>query len=393
MPFAAAISEHPDVRQAAGEVIGELLERLGAEPDLAVLFVTAPHREALADVASAVRTLLRPGTLIGAAASSVVGGDREVEETAAVVLWAARFGAPVTPLHVDSVRAPKAPCSPGWRPVFDAEPDRPQHLILLADPFSFPADDVRRHGGRTAARPAGHRRAGLGGQWTRAATVSSSTATSSPTAPSGSSSARVGRDDGGVAGLPPDRHADGRHPGRSSGRARAGRPARARAGWPSSSAGSSESERELARSGLHVGRVIDEHKERFERGDFLIRNVLGGNQEAGALVVAGPVEVGATVQFQVRDAATADEDLRQLLAGRQADGRAALHLHRAGLAPVRTDRSRRRRWSTRSPAGPPPGCSAPASSGPVGGRSFVHGFTASVLLFPVIGRRPGWVGF
>src|SRR5688500_5815155 len=140
MTFAAAISEHPDVRQAAAEVVGELLERIGPGPDLVVLFTTAPHREAVADVASVVREVLDPGTLLGAAASSVVGGDREVEESPAVVLWAARLGAPATPVHLNSVVAPEGPVFTGLTPIFDAESGAERHLVLLADPFSFPAD-------------------------------------------------------------------------------------------------------------------------------------------------------------------------------------------------------------------------------------------------------------
>ena len=38
MPFAAALSEHPLPAEAAGEVIGQILESLPAQSDLAVLF-------------------------------------------------------------------------------------------------------------------------------------------------------------------------------------------------------------------------------------------------------------------------------------------------------------------------------------------------------------------
>ena len=74
--------------------------------------------------------------------------------------------------------------------------------------------------------------------------------------------------------------------------------------------------------GLHVGRVIDEQKDSFGRGDFLISNVMGADPEAGDITIGATAEVGSTVQFQVRDADSADEDLRHLLAGQQ--GRAAL---------------------------------------------------------------------
>ena len=72
-------------------------------------------------------------------------------------------------------------------------------------------------------------------------------------------------------------------------------------------------DQQLLQQGLHVGRVINEYQGDFQRGDFLIRNVLGLDQESGALAITDRVRVGQTVQFHVRDAATADEDLRALL--------------------------------------------------------------------------------
>ena len=87
MPFAAALSEHPLPTHAVGEVVGEVLERLGPEPDLAVLFVGAAHTGAIEDIAAAVRQLLSPKVLIGCTAGTVVGGAREVEDQAAVSAW------------------------------------------------------------------------------------------------------------------------------------------------------------------------------------------------------------------------------------------------------------------------------------------------------------------
>src|SRR5262249_60764780 len=71
-----------------------------------------------------------------------------------------------------------------------------------------------------------------------------------------------------------------------------------------------EDERALMREGLQLGLVVDEHKLDFDRGDFLVRNVLGAERESGAIAVGDAVDVGTTVQFQVRDADAADEDLR-----------------------------------------------------------------------------------
>jgi small ligand-binding sensory domain FIST len=90
MPYAASLSQHPVAAQAVGEAAGEVLERLGPEPDLAALFVTAPHLGALEDIAAAVHAILRSRVLIGATAVSVLGGEHEVEDTVALSLWAGR---------------------------------------------------------------------------------------------------------------------------------------------------------------------------------------------------------------------------------------------------------------------------------------------------------------
>jgi small ligand-binding sensory domain FIST len=75
----------------------------------------------------------------------------------------------------------------------------------------------------------------------------------------------------------------------------------------------SPEDRELFQQGLHIGVVINEYQGEFHRGDFLVRNVMGLERQTGALAINDRVRVGQTVQFHIRDAATADEDLKELL--------------------------------------------------------------------------------
>ena len=84
----------------------------------------------------------------------------------------------------------------------------------------------------------------------------------------------------------------------------------------------SPDEQQLARRGLHVGQVINEYQEQFGRGDFLVRNVQGADPATGAIAIGDVVRVGQTVQFHVRDAATADEDLNALLASTKENSKA-----------------------------------------------------------------------
>ena len=104
-------------------------------------------------------------------------------------------------------------------------------------------------------------------------------------------------------------------------------------------------------------------------------------ESSGALAVGEQVEVGQTVQFQVRDAAAADEDLRALLTGVDARRRAAVHVQRARPPPLRRPRPRRRLVEDLLGPCPLAGAFCAGEIGPVGGRNFLHGFTASLAFF------------
>ncbi len=86
--FAAAVSEHPLLTHAVGEVIGQVMDEVGSEPDMAILFATAPTVGALEDVCAAVRSTLAPSTFLACTAVSIIGNAREVEDVAAVSLFA-----------------------------------------------------------------------------------------------------------------------------------------------------------------------------------------------------------------------------------------------------------------------------------------------------------------
>jgi small ligand-binding sensory domain FIST len=153
--------------------------------------------------------------------------------------------------------------------------------------------------------------------------------------------------------------------------------------WPELS----PADQQLLRRGLHVGRVINEYQGDFQRGDFLIRNVLGLDQENGSLAITDRVRVGQTVQFHVRDAATADEDLRSLLQqnlkGHPKRPAAALVFSCNGRGTRLFPGPNHDAGAIRGEAGELPlaGFFAQGELGPVGGQNFIHGFTASVALF------------
>src|SRR3954468_6856958 len=384
MPFAAAISEHPITAHAVGEVAGHVLEQLGSEPDLAMLFLTPPHGGAREDAARAVRSILQPRTLLGCAAVAVAGNSREVEEQPAVTLWAGRLGpvAPV-PVRLTARRTVDGFAIEGWP---DILPFEPQLLLLLPDPFTFPVDDlfemVEAHwpglpvvgGMASAARAAGGNRLALDGAIVSDGCVGAfigpgvrvTTVVSQGCRPIGDPLV-VTRSAGTMveelAGAPPlERLVEQakRLP---------------------------ESDKHLINQGVHLGIVINEHKVDFGVGDFLIRNVFGADRETGAIQVADEVPVGRTVQFHVRDAASADVDLRALLRGHTADGALLFTCNGRGVRLFGSPDHDASVLADLLDDPPTAGFFAAGELGPVGGRNFLHGFTASVVLFRDLSHR------
>jgi small ligand-binding sensory domain FIST len=143
----------------------------------------------------------------------------------------------------------------------------------------------------------------------------------------------------------------------------------------------------LIQKGLHVGRVINEMQGEFGRGDFLVRNVIGADPQSGAIAIGDYVRRGQTVQFHVRDHQTADEDLRELLTAAAGGANSS---PAGALLFTCNGRGTRMFESPDHDAGvlqetwpdlPVAGFFAQGEIGPVGGRNFLHGFTASMALF------------
>lgn len=380
MQIAAALSEHPLATQAVGETVGQVLDGLGGAPDLVAMFLTGAHLGAAEDICGAVRRLLNPRVLVGAGAVSVLGGSQEVEERAGLVVWAARFGVDISPVRLEAVPSPGGLLVAGGASLNSGAGT----LVLLADPFSFPAEQLLAHlaeaapgvaivgGLASAARaPGGNllildderfRDGAVGVHLPPAVAVR--TVVSQGCRPVGQPLV-VTRAEGNVI------------------YELAGQPAVDRLN--EMVAALTPEERSLLGGGLHIGRVIDEHRVDFGRGDFLIRGVMGADRSVGALAVGDVVEVGAVVQFQVRDAASADEDLRLLLDGERAAGALVFTCNGRG-SHLFGEPGHDAEVVSELTGAATGGMFCAGELGPVGGRSFVHGFTASVALF---GDRPG----
>ena len=146
-------------------------------------------------------------------------------------------------------------------------------------------------------------------------------------------------------------------------------------------------DRRHAHRALHLGIVIDEHRDRFERGDFLVRNLVGADQTDGSVAVGDVVQEGQTVQFQLRDAKSASEDLNLLLAADRAAHRrqplGALMFSCCGRGRGLFGKPNHDAETMAEQLGSIPlaGFFAQGEIGPVGGRNFLHGYTACMALF------------
>lgn len=378
----AAVSLQASSAAAGYEAALRAREELGdVQIDFSCVFATREHLPAATEMAAAVRELLAPRYLIGCIAQGVVGGERELEEGPAVSVWAASLpGASITPFHLDAGLFDDDGESEAIPAFDDAE-----IVLLLVDPFTFPADrllrltDERHPGlplvGGIALGGSGPGRQALvvdgevysdGAVGVSIGGIPVHAVVSQGCAPLGRESVITGADENLVLEL-------------------AGRPALER--LRETLAGLSESEHALATGGLLAGIVIDENKPAYTRGDFLMRSILGADESSGAIALGERVRVGQTLRFHARDAASADGDLSETLAdalSRAAatpagalvftcNGRGAGMFgapdHDAGVIAGALD--------SRAIGG----FFCGGEIGPVGSRSFLHGFTATLAVF------------
>jgi small ligand-binding sensory domain FIST len=376
--YASALSLHPTPVEAVGEVAGELLERFdGSRPDLLVCFASPHHAGAFDDVMSGLRKLLEPEAAIGATMVGVAGGGVEVENSPGLSVLAASFGAG----RVDAIALETQETDDGYEIVGwpDSVPARGT-MLMLAEPYSFPIGDfltvcnervpgVTMLGGMASAGTrAGMNRIALDDRIFDKGAVALLCSDDVPIRAVVSQGCRP-------IGMPLTVTGAERNLVNEL----AGQPAMARLQEIVQSA--TEADRELMRNGLHLGVVVDEHKLDFARGDFLVRNVLGADRRTGAIAIGDRVDVGTTVQFQVRDARSATEDLRALLSG--VTGSAALMFTCNGRGRNLFPEPNHDAAAIDELVGPMAlaGAFCAGEIGPVGGRNFLHSFTASIAVF------------
>ena len=371
---AAALSDTAEGELAAAEAADAVAVELDGTCDVAVVFVGGAHVDSVEAVAAAVEARLEPGVLIGGVAQGVIGPGEEVESGEAVSVWGAHLGGG----HAQPVRCWTVPAPDGAVAVAGWPDTRPGDLVIvLADPYSFPAAEVvARVGERNPGLlvcggliTAGPGRSRLivddrvyedGAVGVVLSDVDAAALVSQGCRPIGAPLTVTAAEHNRILGL-------------------GGEPAVLRLQQVLRE-GDPEVRTLLERGGLQIGLVVDEVRDDYATGNFLVRGVVGVDPEAGAITIGDLVQLGQTVQFHVRDADSAHQDLVDRLSGRAPA---------AGVLLFTCNGRGQQLFGT--PAhdvttvenhleGAVAGAFCAGEIGPVGSKSYLHGFTASLVL-------------
>lgn len=387
MPFAIGVSQQPNCRDAISECVSAIKRELGgAPPDLSFVFVTHHFEDDYASLPRQIQEKLKSKVLLGCSGEAVIANHREFENGPALCLWSAVLPqTEVVPFRIEFRETPDGAVCDGMPTDLNDHRDSTRALFALGEPYSslpsalidlvaaeLPGIPVI--GGMASGGGPGENRLFFGEDCLEQGSIGAILRGGPPIRTIVSQGCKpigvpflVTRSERNIVyalgGVPPLRKLEELF-----------------SNLP-------DRDKELAELGLFLGIAMNEYQERFERGDFLIANVLGADQKTGAVAIGNQVRTGQTVQFHLRDAATADEDLVQLLE-REKSGQARSPA--AGLLFSCNGRGTRMFPEPNHDAGavqrllgplPVGGIFAQGELGPVGGHNYIHGFTASLALF------------
>jgi small ligand-binding sensory domain FIST len=384
---ASALSTHSEWESALDEALETAHNSLGGSPDLGLIFFSPNHAAAADQIAAAAAKSLAPAMLIGCTGESIAGTSREIEIEPALSLWLARWPkAKLTPMHLRFERTPEGGALEGWPDSLadDWSPD--DFLVVLGEPFTFPADYLleRMNEDRPGVPVIGGMASGASSPGENRLLYGDQTFAEGAVAIHVSGPVRL-KTVVSQGCRPIGRHFVVTKAERNVIYELGGKPALLQLREIFDTLPTSE--QRLVQTALHIGRVVSEYKDRFEHGDFLIRNVVGIDANSGAIAIGDYLRPGQTVQFHIRDEEAADAELKQLLAAvkkENASSPLGSLLFTCNGRGTRMFSERHHDASAVAAAfGPIPlaGFFAQGELGPIGQQNFVHGFTASIGLF------------
>jgi small ligand-binding sensory domain FIST len=383
MRFHSALSDLADTLDATHAVVDDLQAHLD-NVDLAVVFFTPHHRDAAAEMVERLWLELDPSVMVGCTAEGVIGDGREIEREPGISVLVGQLpGVRIHPIHIPME---------DWRDLLGSSEDlldrfgigeETRAIIGFGDPWTTPLNQLMQ-----ALNMLAPRAPLIGGMASGAQQAGENLLVRNDQC---FSEGFAGMSLSGPIQVQSVVSQGGRPIGRPLVVTRAhdniieqlgGKPAMQALRDIVQQLDARD--QALLRHGLLIGMAISEYRESFGRGDFLVRNLTGVDEQSGALAAADYVRVGQTVQFHVRDADSADEDLRLMLesaakAGAPAGG---LLFSCNGRGTRMFDQPNHDINVAQSllPKTPMAGFFAAGEIGPVGGKNFIHGHTASFAL-------------
>ena len=389
MKWVSTVCVSPEIEKNIKKCVQNTLAELGGSPDLAVLFVSSHFKDGFDRIGASFFDLLSCKTLIGCSAGGVIGDGKEVEGMPGISLTAGTLpDVEIHPFHIVQKDQPSLDGSPRlWEKLFDVHSAEEPQFLILSDPFTmaleewlngldFAFPNTTKVGGlASSASHPGENALYLNQECYHSGTVGVAltgnivldTAVAQGCYPIGPTFQITDCKDNLMKALD-------------------GRPTLEVLSEVLSSLG--REEQDLAQHSLFLGIVMDSMKETFSHGDFLIRTLLGADSEVGHLYVAASLHQGQTVQFHLRDSKASASDLETVLSEfvgshnrEQYKGAFLFSCLGRGqrlYGEPNHDSERFQHYFGKLSLG---GFFCNGEIGPVGGTSYLHGYTSSFGIF------------
>ncbi len=388
MKWATSLARNSSLEKAFTSAAEEIKEALGSAPDLLICFISPSFKNNYSDVTELAKNCLSPQHFIACTAGGIIGGGLELEREPAIALAAALLpDVKVTTFHIDDKDMPDGDApQTAWEKLVSVTFRDSPHFVLLPDPFSFRIDVLAE--GLDFAFPGSVKIGGL------------ASGAHQPNQNALFLNEKMYRT--GAVGIALSGNievdsivAQGCRPVGPTFRVTEcqNNVLLELDGQPAVNAlysvleKMSEKDQKLAKYSLFLGVVMDEFKDSFQHGDFLIRNILGLEPNSGALIVGELLRNERTVQFHLRDAETSSDDLSKMLKRyketQPAPPEGALLFsclgrgeHLYGIPNHDSDM-----FTESIGEIPLAGFFCNGEIGPVGGTTFLHGYTSSFAIF------------
>ena len=390
MKWASAVSENANLEEAIEECATKVVSELGeVAPDLAVIFVSTHHEADYDTVSGIVKPRLEPAKVFGCSGGGIIGNGEEIEQRPAVSITVASLpGVEIVDFHLDGDSLPDLDAGPSsWEELVQVSKDQDPQFVMLADPFSFPvqnllmgldfaftesakiggmASGANQQGGNALFLSDCVYRSGAIGLALHG-NITVDTVVAQGCRPVGQPM-RITESQRNLLvkldGQPPLEHLKELFQTMS------------------------QRDQGLMQNSLFLGVVTDELLDTPQQGDFLIRNVVGMDAKTGVLAIGEMLKEGQLVQFHLRDAETSADDLtavleRYAIENRENQVHGALLFSCLGRGQYLYGRPNHDSDIFQEKLGSVPlgGFFCNGEIGPVSGTTFLHGYTSSFGIF------------